>query len=248
MTLKKQNPWKIFSIALLGVMAIGLLTPIDAAKPEPKENEATAVDCENPCIDETELTFDTATQAELDVETTSRADGDNTLQSQIDGIKNTLNWVLNQLDDTIEGSLAFQVLDNTLAIERIAEEQLAQDDRLDSTEGDVGILDTRVYDIETTISEQPNYIELGETILKSPSGQSARETYHCPQEYPFFAMFSKWNPVLHTTDPFYEVHLNRGADYQHGETESVTIISENNHDSPHLEFGIQFNILCSDRP
>jgi hypothetical protein len=67
MTFKKQNPWKYLSVGLLGVIAIGLLTPIDAIKPEPKENEATEVDCENPCIDETELTFDTATQAELDI-------------------------------------------------------------------------------------------------------------------------------------------------------------------------------------
>jgi hypothetical protein len=30
MTLQKQNPWKYLSVGLLGVIAIGLITPIDA--------------------------------------------------------------------------------------------------------------------------------------------------------------------------------------------------------------------------
>jgi len=50
MTLKKQNSWKLFSVGLLGVIALGLLIPVDAAPPT-KENEATEVDCDNPCID-----------------------------------------------------------------------------------------------------------------------------------------------------------------------------------------------------
>ena len=33
MTLKKQNPWKLLSIGLLGIIAIGLLAPVDAKPP-----------------------------------------------------------------------------------------------------------------------------------------------------------------------------------------------------------------------
>ena len=33
MTLKQQNPWKLLSIGLLGIIAIGLLTPVDAKPP-----------------------------------------------------------------------------------------------------------------------------------------------------------------------------------------------------------------------
>jgi hypothetical protein len=43
MTLKNKNPWKLLSIGLLGVIAIGLLTPIDAAKPEPKPDSNQAI-------------------------------------------------------------------------------------------------------------------------------------------------------------------------------------------------------------
>ena len=37
MTLKKQNPWKLLSIGLLGIIAIGLLAPVDAKAPSGDE-------------------------------------------------------------------------------------------------------------------------------------------------------------------------------------------------------------------
>ena len=33
MTLKQQNPWKLFSVGLLGIIAVGLLAPVSAAPP-----------------------------------------------------------------------------------------------------------------------------------------------------------------------------------------------------------------------
>ena len=38
MTLKKQNPWKLLSVGLLGIIAIGLLTPVDAKPPSGQQD------------------------------------------------------------------------------------------------------------------------------------------------------------------------------------------------------------------
>jgi len=210
MTLKKQNPWKLLSIGLLGVMAIGLLAPVDAKPPEgtPGGPVADDLDCLVPCVDEAELTFDTATQAELNIldgtvaglildlasEATARADadtaetaariaGDGSLQTQIDNIEQKL-CPEEEIQVKLEGYETFSSTFPGEFMELVVCLDPSSPDLLPTN------LIQGTYDI-TVLSNR-----MGETVFPDNcEGQTMSVTVSSP--------FSQWRVDCYNSSPFY---------------------------------------------